>query len=149
MFAGSFSTKKLTRDEGSILEKAFWKKIFATTDIEEVDEFLITNFMLVTNLNFYFTDSEEFRKEVRVMIEVQFEHDLYKKSFSFQLKSDDEVDTLQQGIEWFMVVVDRMGVEPNDVYDYTFDELYMLYRKTIDPEMENLVEALKNRQIIQ
>ena len=53
-----FPQRKLTRGEGSILEKAFWKMIFATGNIEEVDEALITFFMMVTNLNYYFTDSE-------------------------------------------------------------------------------------------
>ena len=91
--ASLFSTKKLTGDEGSILEKAFWKMIFATRDIKEVDEFLITYFMMVTNLKYYFTDSEEFREEFRVMIECQFEQDLYNNSFSHQLESDDEIDT--------------------------------------------------------
>ena len=43
--------RKLTGIEGSILEKSFWKKIFATIDITEVDEFLITYFMMVKNLN--------------------------------------------------------------------------------------------------
>ena len=51
------------------------------------------------------------------MIEGQCEHDLYNKSLSDQIESDDEVDTLQQRIEWWMVVVDRLGVTPNDVYD--------------------------------
>ena len=75
------------------LRKLFGKKIFATRDIKEVDEFLITYFMMVTNLKYYFTDSEEFREEFRVMIESQFEHDLYNNSFSHQLESDDEIDT--------------------------------------------------------
>ena len=118
--------------------KAFWKMIFATKDGKEVDEFLITYFMMVTNLNYYFTDSEEFIKDLRVLIEGQFEHALYDESFSNQFESDDEIDTLQQRIKWWMVVVDRLGVIPNDVYDYTFDELYMLYRKARDPEMQIL-----------
>ena len=82
------------------------------------------------------------------MIEGQFEHDLYNKYFSNQLESEDEADSLQQRIERWMVVVDRLGVIPNDVYDYTFTELYMLYRKTIGPEMQELVKALRDRQII-
>ena len=51
-------------------------------------------------------------------------------------------------IKWWMVLVDRLGVIPKDVYDYTFDELYMLYRKAIDPEMQDLVKALRDRLII-
>ena len=122
--------------------------VFATRDIEEVDEFLITCFMMVTSLIYYFTDSEKFRKEFRVMIEGQFEHDLYNKSFSNQLESDDETDTVQQRIKRWMLVVDRGGPIRNDVYDYTFDELYLLYLKAIDPEMQDLVKTLRYREII-
>ena len=82
------------------------------------------------------------------MIEGHFEQDLYNESFSNQLESDDEVDTLQQRIEGWMVVVKTSGVLPYNVYDYTFDELYMLYHKTIDPEMQTLVKALSDRQTI-
>ena len=140
--------RKLTRYDGSILEKAFCQKIFATRDIKEVDEFLVTYFMMVTNLHYYFRESEQFRIEFAVRIEGKFKHNLYNKYFSNQLESDDEVDTLQQRIEWWMVVVDKLGVIPNDVYDYTFDELYVLYRKAIDPEMQYLVKALRDGQII-
>ena len=104
--------------------------------------------MMVRNLNYYFTDSEEVRKEIRVMIESQFEHDLYNKLFSNQFESHDEIDTLRQRIKWWMVVIDMLGVIPKDVYDQTFDELYMLYRKAIDLEMQYLKKALKDRQII-
>ena len=121
--------------------------IFGTKDIKKMDEFLTTSFMMVTNLKYCFTHSEEFRKEFRVMIESQFEHNLYKKSFSSQLESDGEVDALQQRFEKWMVVVDRLGVITNDVYDYKFDELYMLYRRAIDPAKQELVKALRDRQI--
>ena len=73
---------------------------------------------------------------------------MYNKSFSNQLESDDEIDTLQQRIIWWMVVVDRLAVIPKNGYDYTFDGLYMLYRKAIDPEMQDFVKALRDRQII-
>ena len=66
-------------------------------------------------------------------MEGQFEHDLGNKSFSNHLESDDEIDTLQQRFEWWMEVVDRGGPIPNDNSDYNFDEMYMLYRKAIDP----------------
>ena len=48
-----FLQRKLTRDDGMIFDKAFWKKIFATRDFQEVDEFLITYFMMVTKLKKY------------------------------------------------------------------------------------------------
>ena len=45
--------------------------------------------MMVTNLKYYFRDSEEFRKDFRALIEGQFEHNLYIKSFKSQLEYDD------------------------------------------------------------
>ena len=122
--------------------------IFATRDIKERDEFLRTFSMMVTSLKHYFTDSENFGKDFRVMIEGQLEQDLYYKSFSNQLEPDDETDTLQQRIKRWMVVVDRGSLLPNDVYDYTFDELNLLYRKIMDLEMQKLVKTLRDRQII-
>ena len=80
-------------------------------------------------------------------MERQFEHDLYNKSFSNQIESD-ETDTLQQRIKWWMTVVDKRGPKPNVVYEYTFGELFGLYRKAIDPEMQNFVKELRGRHII-
>ena len=92
---------------------------------------------------------EELREVFRDTMESLFEHNLYNKSFSNQLESDDDdLDTFQQRIKWWMVVVDRGGPIPYDVYEYTFNELYMLYRKIIDPDMPKLVEKLRERQII-
>ena len=68
-------------------------------------------------------------------MEGHFEHALYNKSFSNQLESD-EVDTLQRRDKWWMMAVDRGGPIPNDVYDYSFDELFGLYRKAIYPEKQ-------------
>ena len=47
-----------------------------------------------------------------------------------------------------MLVIDRGGPIPNDVYDYSFDELFDLYRNAIVPEMQELVELLRDRQMI-
>ena len=87
------------------------------------------------------------KEEFRVMIESQFEHDLYNNSFGNQLQSDG-LDTSQQRTEWWMMVVDRVGPIPNNVYDYSFQELSGLYRKAIDPEMQELVKALRDRHIV-
>ena len=95
-------------------------------------------------MNYYFTDSEDFTIEISVMIDGQFEHDLYNKSFSNQLESVDEVDFLLRNFKWWLVVVDRVGLIPNDVNEYTFDELYVLYRKTIAPELKNFVKAIRD-----
>ena len=81
-------------------------------------------------------------------MEGQFENDFFNESFSIQLESDDELDTIQERIEWWMVAVDRLGVIPNDVYDFSFAGLFMLFRKAIDPELQDLVEELRDREII-
>ena len=103
--------------------------------------------MLVANLNDYLTDSERFKKEFRVIMEGQFDQDLYNKSFSNQPESD-ETDPLKQRTEWWMMVVDRGGPIPNEVFDYSFNELFRLYRKATDPEMQELAKILRDRQII-
>ena len=80
-------------------------------------------------------------------MEGQFEHDLYNKSFSNQIESDEN-DTSQQRIEWWMMVVDRGGPIPDNAYEYNLCDLFSLYRKAIDPEMQDLVKELIDRQII-
>ena len=80
-------------------------------------------------------------------MEVQFQHYLCNEPFSNQLESD-ETDTLQQRIKWWMVVVDRGVPIRNDVYDYGFGELFSLYRRAINPGMQELVTILRDRHII-
>ena len=46
-----------------------------------------------------------------------------------------------------MIEVDRGGPIPNDIFDYTSDDLYILYRKALDPELQDLVKAIKDREI--
>ena len=80
-------------------------------------------------------------------MEGQFEHDLYNKLFSNQLESD-EMDTLQQSVEWLMMVVDTGGPVPNDVYDFSVEDLYGLYHEAIDPENQEMVKLLRHIQVI-
>ena len=60
--------------------------------------------MMTTNMKGY--NEEEVRKDFKYTLEGQFEHDLYNKSFSNQIESD-ETDTLHQRIDWRMTVIDR------------------------------------------
>ena len=105
--------------------------------------------MMTTNMKDYFLEGnkEEVGKIFRETMESQFEHDLYNTSFKNQTESD-ETDLLQRRFKWWMTVVDRGGIIPNNVYDYTFGEFFGLYHKTIDPEMQHFVEELKGRHII-
>ena len=106
--------------------------------------------MMTTNMKDYFVkeNKDDVRKVFRDTMEGQFEHDLYNKSFSNQFQSGDENDTLQQRIEWCMTVVYRGGSIPDNAYQYNLGDLFSLYRKAIDPEMQDLVKELRDRHII-
>ena len=145
-----FPQRKLTGDESMELEKAFWKMFFATRDIKEVEEFWYTYFMMTTNMKDYFVkeNEDDVRNVFRDTMEGQFEHDLYNKSFSNQFESGDENDTLQQKIELCMTVVNRGGPIPDNAYEYNLGDLFSLYRKAIDPEMQDLIKELRDRHII-
>ena len=99
------------------LKKLSGRCFFATRDIKEVEEFWWTYFMMTTNMKDYFVkeNEDEVRKVFRDTMEGQFEHDLYNKSFSNQIESDEN-DTLQQRIEWWMTVVDRGSPIPDNAY---------------------------------
>ena len=145
-----FPNRRLIGDEANILEKAFWKMFFATRDIKEVEEFWWTYFMMTTNIKDYFVkeNEDEVRKVFRDTMEGQFEHELYNKSFSNQIESDDKNDTLQQRTEWCMTVVDKGGLIPDNAYEYNLGDLFSLFRKAIDPEMQDFVKELRDRHII-
>ena len=95
-----FPQSKLTKDENMRLEKFFWKMFFATRDIKEVEDFWLTYTILTIIMKDYFLrgNEEEVKKVFRSTMQGQLEHDLYKKSLSVQLESE-ETDTLQQGIK--------------------------------------------------
>ena len=93
--ASIISTKKLTRDKGSIFEKAFWETIFTTDDCIEVYEFLKTYFRICTNINNYvplrpwFVDENEEEQwgcGYRDDMIAQFEQDFLSKISLFKIK---------------------------------------------------------------
>ena len=47
-----------------------------------------------------------------------------------------------------MMVVGRGDPIPKEVYGYSFGELFGLYRKATDPAMQELVNLLRDGQII-
>ena len=82
-----FPQKKLTRDEGNIIEKAFWEIIFGCENSLAVYGFLKTYFKLVTNLKDYVKDDDDdddFRYHYRDNMIAQFKQDFWNKSFSHQ-----------------------------------------------------------------
>ena len=106
-----FPQRKLTGDECKKLEGASWKIFFATRKILEVDEFLTKKFTMVTNINDYITDCNEFRNKFRDDLAEQFEHDLYNKFFSSEDKYYDG-HTLQQRIDSWRTNINRGGAKP-------------------------------------
>ena len=144
-----FPQRKLTGDESIELEKAFWRMIFANRGSEEMFEFLLTYFMMVTNLKNYDIDFAEFRKEFKEMLIDQFDHDLINKSFSSKIK-EDEYDSFQIRIGAWDKIVRNHGPIPNNIYDYSFIETIKLARTAVDLERKHeiFIQILKDRDII-
>ena len=144
-----FPQRKLIGDESIKLEQAFWRMIFANRSSEEMFEFVLTYFMIVTNLKNYDIDFEEFRKEFKDMLIDQFEHDLINKSFSNQTK-ESELDSFQIRINSWNKIVRNNGPIPNNMYDYSFIETFKLATTAIDLERKHeiFIQILKDRNII-
>ena len=47
-----------------------------------------------------------------------------------------------------MVVVDRGGPIPNDVYDCSFAKMFGLYRNAKDPELKEVLNLIRDRQFV-
>ena len=104
--------------------------------------------MMTKNMKDYISaDNDEIWKVLRDAMEGQREHDLYDKSFSNHVESD-ETDTLERRIKAWMVVVGRIGSLLWNAYDYSYNELFGSYRKALDPEMQELAPAIRDRQTI-
>ena len=87
--------------------KRLSEKGYYSRDIKEIEDFLLIYFMMTPYIKDYISeDNEDIRMVFIDTIEGQFEHDLYNKSSSNQLESD-ETDIVQQRIEWWMVVAGR------------------------------------------
>ena len=46
------------------------------------------------------------------------------------------------------MVVDRGGPIPDNAHEYNLGDLFSLYRKAIDTEMQDLAKELRDRHII-
>ena len=127
-WAACFHNRKLTGNDSIILEKIFWKKIFTARCIKELDEFLITYFMMTTNLINYIPVCQEFRNERRALVESHFQHDLYnmvcgEERFSYSV-------TLEGRSKSRISIIEKLGGPiPNSVFDYTFEEMQNLHIK--------------------
>ena len=90
----------MTRDECSVLEKAFWEMIFGSVDVLPVYGFLQTSFRKGITLNdsVIFDDEDydaDFGQNYRDNMISQFKQDLYNKRFSDQ-DQDKRDDGLQK-----------------------------------------------------
>ena len=103
--ASLFSQRKLTRDEGMILEKTLWEKIYTTKDCIEVFEFLKTYFRKCTNIKNYVPvcpwfddpdDEVQWGYGFRDYMIAHIKQDFYNKTFGLQDQGkDEEIDTLE------------------------------------------------------
>ena len=127
-----FPRRKLTRDEGIQLEKAFWEMIFVTNECVEMYAFLKTYFRMCTNINNYvpirpwFDDPDEVEQwgcGYRDDLIAQFDQDFYNKNFTLQDQAEDgEIDTLGNRIKfWINIISNAGGPVPDNLYDYDYD----------------------------
>ena len=124
-----FINGKPSGNESIILEKAFWNMIFATRDVKEVYELLITYSMMTTNLKNYIPDCEEFRNEFRDMVKIHFEYDMYNKFSGGDDRFSDSVTLEGTVISWLSNIRRLGGPIPNNASDYSFDAMLELKHK--------------------
>ena len=128
-----FPQRKLTRDEGIKLEKAFWEMIFVTNECVEVYGFLKTYFRMCTNIKNYvpvrpwFDDPDEeehWECGYRDDMIAQYKQDFYNKNFTLQDQGkDDEIDTLETRIHfWINNISNDRGPVPDSLYDYNYND---------------------------
>ena len=126
-----FPQRKLTRDEGNKLEKAFWEVILTSKDNDlALFEFLKLYFRMCTNItdhvpirywDYYSDENEEEQwgygyKDDMI---IQFKQDLYNKNFTLQDQGkDDPIDTLENKIKfWIKFISNDQGSVPDNLYD--------------------------------
>ena len=129
-----FPQRKLTRDEGIKLEKAFWEVILTSNDNDlALFDFLKLYFRMCTNINTYvpvrlwFDDPDEEEQwgyGYRDDMVAQFKQDLYNKHFTLQNQGkDDPIDTLENRIKfWMNFFEENDGSMPDNVYDYDYND---------------------------
>ena len=114
-----FLQKKLTRNEGIILEKTFWEMTFASEDVLPVYGILKTYIMMVKNMKDFVRDNDDgedddkdyFCYHYRDITLAQFKQDFYMKNSSLQDQCKcAENDNLKKRINFLPNVFD-MGVQ--------------------------------------
>ena len=125
--------RKLTRDEGINLEKAFWEVILTSNDNDlALFDFLKLYFRMCTNITdhvpirLWFDDldeEEQWGYGYRDDMIAQFKQDLYNKHFTLQDQGkDDPIDTLENRIKfWINIIENHDGSMPDNIYDYDYN----------------------------
>ena len=111
-----FPQRKLTRDEGMRLERAFWEMIYMSNDNDlALFDFLKLFFRMCTNITDHvpirpwFDDPDEEEQwgyGYRDDMIAQFEQDLYNKNYTLQDQGkDDPIDTLEKRIKFWINII--------------------------------------------
>ena len=131
-----FPQRKLFKDEGVKLEKAFWEVIVSSNDNDlALFDFLKLYFRMCTNItdhvpirywDYYYDGNEEeqWGYGYRDDMIAQFKQDLYNKHFTLQDQGkDDPIDTLDNRIKfWINIIEEYGGSMPDNVYDYDYND---------------------------
>ena len=131
-----FPQRKLTKDEGMKLEKAFWEVIFTSNDNDlALFECLILYFRMCTNITDhvpirywdYYDDGneeEQWGYGYRDDMITQFKQDLYNKNYTLQNRGkDDSIDTPENKIKfWINIISSDQCPVPDNLYDYDYND---------------------------
>ena len=129
-----FPQRKLTRDEGMKLERAFWEMIYMSNDnVLALFDFSKLYFRMCTNINNHVTirpwfgdpdEEDQWGYGYRDDMIAQFEQDLYNKNFTLQDQGkDDPIDTLENRIKiWINIISNDEGPIPENLYDYDYND---------------------------
>ena len=128
-----FPQRKLTRDEGIKLERAFWEMVYMSNHNDlAVFDFLKLYFRMCTNIidhvpiRYWDDDPDEEEQwgyGYKDEMIAQFEQDLYNKNFTLQDQGkDDPIDTLDNRIKfWINIIGNDEGPIPENLYDYDYN----------------------------
>ena len=100
--------------------------------------------MMTTDMKNYIPDCKEFRNEFRDIMEGQYEHDLYNKSFGGEDRFSVSFILTDKTKSWNSIIEMLGGTIPNNVFDYTFEEMQYVRIKACQAEQRELGKRLRN-----
>ena len=132
-----FPQRKLTRDEGNKLERAFWEVILTSNDNDlALFDFLKLYFRMCTNITDhvpirywdYYDDGieeEQWGYAHKDDMIAQFKQDIYNKNFTLQDQGkDNPIDTLENRMKfWINIISNDQGSVPDNLYDYDYNDV--------------------------